>query len=212
MERDTAVLQELAKRYPDLIPCQKTILDITDRFIRCFESGSKLLVCGNGGSAADSDHIAGELMKGFKKPRKLTEAQKKVFHRLYPGEQIGEKLQGALPTVALHTHTALLTAYANDVDADMIFAQQVWGYGKQGDILLAMSTSGNSQNILNAVKTANVKGITSVGITGSAGGALKEICNICLQLPAEETYLVQEYTLPVYHGICAMVEDYFWKG
>ena len=171
-----------------------------------YEKGGKLLVCGNGGSAADSDHIVGELMKGFYKQRKLPTAEKIRF-----GEQ-GEKLQGALPAIALSQHSALSTAFLNDVDPDMVFAQQVYGYGAEDDVFLGLSTSGNSVNVISAAKVAAAKGMKVIAMTGKDGGAMRELCDVCLVVPAQMTADIQEFHLPIYHALCAMLEDYFFPG
>lgn len=171
-----------------------------------YEKGGKLLVCGNGGSAADSDHIVGELMKGFYKQRKLPAAEKIRF-----GEQ-GEKLQGALPAIALSQHSALSTAFLNDVDPDMVFAQQVYGYGAEDDVFLGLSTSGNSVNVISAAKVAAAKGMKVIAMTGKDGGAMRELCDVCLVVPAQMTADIQEFHLPIYHALCAMLEDYFFPG
>lgn len=164
----------------------------------------KLLICGNGGSSADSGHIVGELMKGFLRKRPLSQAQKEVYGAL------GEKLQQALPAIDLTAQSALMTAFANDVDPSMIFAQQVYGYGEAGDLLLAFSTSGNSPNIINAVTVASAKGMRTIGFTGDTGGSLKQQCDICICVPAMHTHQIQEYHLPIYHALCAMVEEFFF--
>ena len=206
-----SVLKELKARYPELGACESQIEQAGEEWISCFRSGGKLLLCGNGGSAADAEHIVGELMKGFQKRRPLPEDARRRLESLYPGERLAEGLQGALPAIALGAHTALGTAYSNDVSADMVFAQQVWGYGKPGDALLALSTSGNSRNVVNAVKVARAAGVRTVGIGGGTGGALKSLCDVYVLLPESETYLVQELTLPVYHALCRIAEEYFWS-
>lgn len=171
-----------------------------------YENGGKLLVCGNGGSAADSDHIVGELMKGFYKQRRLSAEEKGRF-----GEQ-GDKLQGALPAIALTQHSAFSTAFLNDVDPEMVFAQQVYGYGKEGDVFLGLSTSGNSGNVISAAKVAKAKGITVIAMTGRDGGKLKALSDVCLIAPARMTADIQELHLPIYHALCAMLEEYFFPG
>lgn len=205
------ILEQLLSRNPQLQECASQIVAAGELLISSFASGGKLLVCGNGGSAADAEHIVGELMKGFQKKRPLSKAERENLERLYPGEKLGERLQGALPAIALSAHTAFGTACVNDNGADMVFAQQVWGYGKPGDVLLALSTSGNSENVIQAVKTAHAAGIKSIAICGGTGGELGKQCSVFVMLPESETYLVQELTLPIYHALCRMAEGYFWK-
>ncbi len=197
-------LTHLIKRYPALAQMRGAIEQAYRILEECYENGSKLLVCGNGGSAADSDHIVGELMKGFYKQRMLPEEERKRF-----GEQ-GEKLQGALPAIALTQHGALSTAFLNDVDPAMVFAQQVYGYGQGGDVFLGLSTSGNSANVVLAAKVAAAKGMKVITMTGRNGGKLKELSDVCMIVPAQVTADIQEYHLPVYHTLCAMLEEHFF--
>ena len=199
-------LERLMKRYPMLAGMREEIELVFCIMKDSYEKGGKLLVCGNGGSAADSDHIVGELMKGFYKQRKLPTAEKIRF-----GAQ-GEKLQGALPAIALSQHSALSTAFLNDVDPDMVFAQQVYGYGAEDDVFLGLSTSGNSVNVISAAKVAAAKGMKVIAMTGKDGGAMRELCDVCLIVPAQMTADIQEFHLPIYHALCAMLEDYFFPG
>lgn len=175
--------------------------------LTCCQNGGKVLVCGNGGSAADSEHIVGELMKGFKLKRELTEAEVGLFASQTDGILLAKKLQRAIPAISLVSHSALMTAVGNDNDYDMVFAQQVYGYGVQGDALIAMTTSGNSANVVNAAKTAKALGMKVIGITGSKESNLSACSDICLKMPSTETYRIQEYTLPIYHALCAMLEE-----
>ena len=197
-------LTHLIERYPALAQMRGAIEQAYRLLEECYEKGGKLLVCGNGGSAADSDHIVGELMKGFYKQRMLPEEERKRF-----GEQ-GEKLQGALPAIALTQHGALSTAFLNDVDPAMVFAQQVYGYGQGGDVFLGLSTSGNSANVVLAAKVAAAKGMKVITMTGRNGGKLKELSDVCMIVPAQVTADIQEYHLPVYHTLCAMLEEHFF--
>lgn len=199
-------LVHLTERYPALAQIRGAIEQAYGVIERCYENGGKLLVCGNGGSAADSDHIVGELMKGFYKQRTLSAEEKERF-----GEQ-GEKLQGALPAIALTQHGALSTAFLNDVDPEMVFAQQVYGYGREGDVFLGLSTSGNSANVILAAKVAAAKGLKVITMTGRNGGKLKDLSDVCLIVPAQVTADIQEYHLPVYHTLCAMLEEHFFPG
>jgi D-sedoheptulose 7-phosphate isomerase len=204
MEERMDHLTHLIERYPALAQMRGAIEQAYRLLEECYEKGGKLLVCGNGGSAADSDHIVGELMKGFYKQRMLPTEERKRF-----GEQ-GEKLQGALPAIALTQHGALSTAFLNDVDPAMVFAQQVYGYGQGGDVFLGLSTSGNSANVVLAAKVAAAKGMKVITMTGRNGGKLKELSDVCMIVPAQVTADIQEYHLPVYHTLCAMLEEHFF--
>lgn len=199
-------LARLIERYQVLATMEDEIKQAFEIIKDSYEEGGKLLVCGNGGSAADSDHIVGELMKGFYKQRKLLAEEKIRF-----GEQ-GDKLQGALPAIALTQHSALSTAFLNDVDPEMVFAQQVYGYGRAGDVFWGLSTSGNSVNVISAAKVAATKGMKVIAMTGEDGGRLKECSDVCLNVPAQMTADVQELHLPVYHALCAMLEEHFFAG
>lgn len=200
----------LAERYPVLRASEKEIMEAYDKMEKCFAQGGKLLLCGNGGSSADTQHIVGELMKEFKLHRQLPEEFVEECQRLYPGERLEEKLQGALPAIALGSNQVLTSAYANDVSPEMIYAQEVFGYGRRGDVLLGLSTSGNSENVINAVKVGKAVGLCCIGLGGQDGGRLRKLCDVYVALPEQETYLVQELTLPVYHAWCSMLECAFW--
>lgn len=206
------MVKELVERYPALSVCVGDIQAAIDSLISCYQQGHKLLLCGNGGSCADCLHIVGELMKGFLKKRPLSDSQKELLLSRQP-ELAGylDKLQNALPAIALCEESALNTAFCNDVDPQLQFAQQVLGYGREGDILLAISTSGNAQNVALAARTAKALGLRVVGLTGAKGGTLSQIADICIRVPETETYRVQELHLPVYHAICAAVEAAFYE-
>lgn len=205
-------LEDLICHYPVLEPVKQQISQSYQLLKECYETGHKLLIAGNGGSAADSEHIVGELMKGFKKTRKLPEpmAEKLKEADLEAGEILAGKLQGALPAIALTGHPALSTAFLNDVDGAMVYAQQVYGYGTEGDVLLAISTSGNAQNIHYACVTARAKGLKIIGLTGKDGGKLKNDADIAIMVPETETFKIQELHLPVYHALCLMLEECFF--
>jgi len=205
-------LTELLERYPQLIPVKENIGRAADCLINSYRNGGKVLVCGNGGSSSDSDHIVGELMKGFEQKRNLVEKVKKeLFHKGGErGKYLAEKLQQGLPAISLSAHSGLISAIANDTDADLIFAQQVIGYGNEGDILLALSTSGNSQNILDAIITAKAKGLTVIGLTGETGGKMSSLCDVLINVPGKSTAQVQELHLPVYHVLCQILETTFF--
>ena len=206
-------LLTVLERYPALASCKDALWASVEAIIACYEKGGKLLVCGNGGSASDSQHIVGELMKAFVLPRKLNPTIQKSLRDTCPGsaDTLIAHLQGALPAISLVSETALSTAYANDVAPELCFAQQVLGYGNPGDILWGISTSGNSANVLYAAQVAKAKGLTVIGMTGQGGGKLKEWSDICIAAPSAETYQIQEYHLPLYHAICLAVEAHFFS-
>ncbi len=204
----------LVNRYPVL---ESTRQDIKNAYIvleECYKSKGKLLVAGNGGSTADAEHIVGELMKGFKLARKLDSSmqQKLIEQDEKLGQVLADNLQGALPAIALDGHPALTTAYMNDCEPLLCFAQQVNGYGNKEDVFVGISTSGNSKNILYAAVTAKAKGMKVVGLTGEKESKLSEIADVCIRVPQTETYMVQELHLPVYHCLCLMLEDRFFGG
>ena len=197
----------LAERYPSLESTRNDIVAAYLLLEESYKNGGKLLVAGNGGSAADAEHIVGELMKGFKLPRK-PEADFEENQEL--GSVLAENLQGALPAIALDGHPALSTAYMNDCEPLLCFAQQVNGYGKSGDVFLGISTSGNSKNVLFAATTAHAKGMKVIGLTGAKDSKLKDMSDVCIKAPQTETYMIQELHLPIYHCLCLMLEDKFF--
>lgn len=203
----------LIKRYPDLEICRKSIVESYQIMEDSYMNGGKLLVAGNGGSAADAEHIVGELMKGFKMPRKTSAeyaaALKNASAEL--GDVLSENLQGALPAIALDGHFALSTAYMNDCEPLLCFAQQVNGYGTEKDVFLGISTSGNSKNVLYAAAVARAKGMKVIGLTGAKDSKLSEYADACVKVPNTETYMIQELHLPVYHCWCLMLEDRFFS-
>lgn len=205
-------LHELLERYPVLQSCKGDIIKAYEILQETYEAGGKVLVAGNGGSCADADHIVGELMKGFCLERRIpvgfAEKMKAVDAEI--GEYLEEKLQGALPTMALHTQAALSTAYLNDVDGKSILAQALYGYGMKDDCFLAISTSGNSKNVLCAAVVAKAKGMKVIGLAGRDGGRLKAVSDVCIVVAEDETFKIQELHLPIYHCICLMLEDYFF--
>ena len=205
-------LEELITRYPQLVSLKEEIGKAVSSLITCYEQGGKVLLCGNGGSCSDSDHIVGELMKGFERKRRVGEAFSSRLTE-YAGERgayLAEKLQQGLPAISLTAHSALITAVANDTDADLIFAQQVIGYGKPGDVIIGISSSGNSQNVIDALITAKAKDMVVIGLTGETGGKMKPFCDILINVPGRRTAFVQELHLPVYHVLCLMVENHFF--
>lgn len=205
-------LDELIKRYPILEPCKEAIFNSYEIMSESFKMGRKLLIAGNGGSAADAEHIVGELMKGFRLPRKIDMNLIKKLKDIdsIMGVELSDRLQKTIPAISLCNHNSLNTAILNDIDGKMCFAQQVYGYGVAGDILLAISTSGNSENILYAAITAKALGLTVIGMTGNGGGKLSAIADLTIAVEEKETYKVQELHMPIYHCVCMMLErDFF---
>ncbi len=205
------LIKDLIKRYPDLASTEGDMTDAIEALINCYENGGKVLVCGNGGSASDALHIVGELMKDFYFPRPLTDEEKNAIMAAGDnGEYITQNLQRALPCVALVGSAALESAYANDRAPDLCFAQQVFGLGQINDVLIGISTSGNSKNVLYAAEVAKAKGMTVIGMTGMTGGKMADVCDICLKAPETETYKIQERHLPMYHTVCLALENEFF--
>lgn len=211
-EKQQEIFEELFLRYPVLETNREEIRKVYEILETCYKNGRKLLVAGNGGSCADAEHIVGELMKGFKKSRPLSEELK---HRLMMenaehGAALACNLEGSLRAIALDGHPGLSTAFANDKNADMVFAQQVCGYGDKGDVFLGISTSGNSKNVDYAVTVAKAKGLTVVGLTGKDGGLLGKRADAAIIVPEMETFKIQELHLPIYHALCLMLEEAFF--
>lgn len=205
-------LENLIVRYPQLAVCREDIAKAYELLGTAYTNGRKLLVSGNGGSASDSEHIVGELMKEFKLKRKVYREQAEEMCKISPdlGKVLAENLQGALPAISLTGHSSLTTAFMNDSEPELIFAQQVNGYGKQGDIYLGISTSGNSRNVLYAAVTAKAKGLKVIGLTGQRENRLMQYADVCIRVPETETYKIQELHLPVYHCLCMMLEEKFF--
>lgn len=210
--KDTFFLEDLVRHYEELRGERESILKAYELLRDSFAAGGKLLTAGNGGSCSDAEHIVGELMKGFAEKRPLTGRTADALISADPvrGAELAAKLQRALPAIALTGHGALSTAFANDVDPRLVYAQQVMGYGVKGDVFLGISTSGNAENVLYAAVAAKAKKMKVIGLTGRSGGALKELCDIVICVPGQETYKVQELHLPVYHALCLMLEGYFF--
>ena len=211
MKQETKeILHELTVRYPVLAPFAKDVESVYEILQTCFEKGNTLYICGNGGSAADSEHIAGELLKSFKKCRPLPEKLTKALAEYEDGDALIAGLEGGLPVVSLCGHFAFSTAYLNDKDPAFIFAQQVNAYGEKGDVLLTLSTSGNSKNCVYAAMVAKAVEMGTVALVGGNGGKLKTLADVTVVAPEKETYKVQEYHLPIYHCLCAMLEEEFF--
>jgi D-sedoheptulose 7-phosphate isomerase len=204
--------QDFFAQYPQLSVCSSDIAEAFEAICNCYRTGGKLLVCGNGGSASDAEHIVGELMNKFAFRRPAPEQMRERLHETGAknADYLFSKLEQGLAAISLVSQTSLMTAIINDVGVDMVFAQQVYGYGKAGDILLALSTSGNSPNVVNAVTVARAIGMSTIGFTGENGGVMKELCHITIRVPEKITCKIQQLHLPVYHLLCAMVEDEFF--
>lgn len=195
-------MEELLRRYPNLAVCCESIKTAVDMMIDAYKNGGKVLICGNGGSAADSEHIVGELMKGFLLKRSVTDDR-------IP-EKFRNNLQGALPAISLPSQCAILSAFVNDVDPEMMYAQLVYGYAEEKDLVVGISTSGNSKNVVNAVEVAKCVGAKTISMTGKKESKLSEISDITIRVPEIETYKIQELHLPVYHYICSETEKFFF--
>lgn len=202
----------LMERYPKLEAVRQEIIDAYLLMEESYRNGGKLLIAGNGGSAADSEHIAGELMKRFKILRPVSKEYAEKLKEVDPerGAELARNLECSLMAIPLVAHEALTTAYINDVDGLGVFAQQLFGYGRKGDVFLGISTSGNSKNIMNATVVARASEIKVVGLTGAKGGALAKVADVAVKAPETETYMIQELHLPIYHCWCLMLEDYFF--
>ena len=211
-ENQQRIFEELMERYPRLEAVRQPLLDAYQVMEDCFAPGGKLLIAGNGGSCADAEHIVGELMKGFVKPRKLSEEMQERLKAADAGHgaKLAECLQGGLPAIALTGHPGLSTAFANDVDGEMSYAQQLMGYGVEGDVFLGISTSGNSKNVDYAVTAAKAKGMKVIGLTGKDGGRLGTRADAAVIVPEQETFKIQELHLPIYHAWCLMLEERFF--
>ena len=213
-----AAVDTLIARYPALEGCGTDIRAAITALCECYRAGGKLIVCGNGGSASDAEHIVGELMKGFLLPRHLDEAMLDKLHAVCDAKDpravdyFMQNLQGALPAISLPSQLAISTAFSNDQAPDLTFAQQVLGLGKEGDVLLGITTSGNSKNVIYTFEIAKALGLTTVALTGTPGGrvAADDLADIVIKAPASETYVIQEYHLPIYHALCIAAEEEFF--
>jgi D-sedoheptulose 7-phosphate isomerase len=195
-------------RHEDLKPLQEKILQAGNVLMEAFRQGNQVLLCGNGGSCADCDHIAGEFLKGFLLKRPVHAELKEALAQYgESGVALGMKLQQGLPAISLTAHAGAISAFSNDVDPEMVYAQQVLAYGKPGDVLIGISTSGNAKNVLGAARAAKVRGAAVIGLTGMKESKLSAVADVCIRVPDTETYRIQEYHLPVYHWLCALVEE-----
>ena len=206
-------LEELTSRYPVLEAVKGQVLAAYEILRDCYAGGGKVLIAGNGGSCEDSEHIVGELMKGFVKRRPVSGEFAAALREADAnrGEELASCLQGGLPAIALTGHAGLSTAFLNDVNGKMIYAQQLYGYGKKGDVFIGISTSGNAENVMYAVAVAKASGIRTIGLTGKNGGKMAEACDCAIVVPADETFKIQELHLPIYHALCLMLEEHFYE-
>ena len=205
------IKEDLFERYPSLRGIESMFIAAYDILNNSIASGGKILICGNGGSAADAEHFVGELMKGFHLKRKLQPKDIENMQKSAQDEKLICSLQKAIPAISLSSQLGLITAISNDISDDMIYAQQVYGYANSSnDVLIGLSTSGNSNNVLNAIKVANMLGLKSICITGKSNNLLSQLATICIRVPSTETYMIQEMTIPIYHALCAMLEFYFF--
>ena len=206
------ILTDLLNRYSELQPLKEQVAEAAEIIIETYKNGGKILVCGNGGSCSDADHIVGELMKSFEGRRPLAKELQNELISLSPetGKMLAEKLQQGLPAISLTVHQSLITAIANDISGEVIYAQQVVGWGNKGDVLIGLSTSGNSQNVIDAMIVARAKGLKTIGMTGETGGKMREWSDVLINVPQRRTAYVQELHLPVYHALCMIVEIEFF--
>lgn len=211
-KRVITCLDELIRRYPELESVKSSIIDAYRIIVESYNQDGKLLIAGNGGSAADAEHIVGELMKSFRISRKIPKELENELCNIDAtrGKELAENLERGLMAIPLVTHEALSTAYINDVNGKDVFAQQLYGYGRKGDVFLGISTSGNSENVLLAAITAKALGIKVIALTGARGGRLADIADITINAPEIETYKIQELHLPIYHCLCMMLEEYYF--
>jgi D-sedoheptulose 7-phosphate isomerase len=205
-------LQQLIERYPRLSPVRPSIARAYEIMAECFSRQGKLLVAGNGGSAADAQHITGELMKGFKKKRPVTDefAERLRDINTEAADYLAKNIQRGLPAIALSSHVSLATAVINDIGGDIVYAQEVSGYGNSGDVFLGISTSGNAKNVLYAMISAKAKDLSTIALSGGTGGAMVDYADAAIIVPETETYKVQELHLPIYHTLCLMLEERFF--
>lgn len=206
-----AMVQRYCEKYLFMKKIEDEIVKSVHILENCYSQGGQVLICGNGGSCADADHIVGEMVKGFKLRRPLEKELFEAFQRNPETAELGTKLQGSLPAINLCAHTALVTAVLNDIGGEYIFAQQVAGYGRRGDVLIGISTSGNSDDVLKAINTAKVKGLKTIGMTGGNGGKMASLCDVVLRAESNIVEDIQDMHSSIYHALCAAVERCFWE-
>jgi len=211
--KNDEIISLLCAEYPSLNSLKEDLARAAEMIIDCYEKGGKLLLCGNGGSSADADHLAAELMKSFETKRTLDSSLKKRLSEISVsrGDYLGEKLEHALPAISLGSNAALTSAISNDTGPALVFAQQIVGLGNEGDVLVAISTSGNSSNVVDACITAKALNLNIIGLTGESGGKMKEFCDVVLNVPEKKTARVQELHLPVMHALCRITENHFYN-
>lgn len=214
LKKEDSFLDELIERYPVLTSCRNEIWSVYEIVKSAFLNGNKLLICGNGGSSADSQHIVGELLKSFGIERHILPSDREKLESLYgkDGIEMAMKIERGLPAISLDSIPIISSAFANDVGAEYVYAQILYNYGERGDVLLTISTSGNSKNVINAAKLSKIMGIKVVGLTGENGGELNKLCDELIHAPGNKTFLVQDYHVPIYHTLCLMLENYFFYG
>ncbi len=207
-------LQQLVAKHPGLQDCIEDVRRAVELLCDCYRAGGKALFCGNGGSASDCEHLVGELMKGYLLPRPVPAEVRRRLEAAIPeqSDYLASRLQGALPAISLVSHSSLITAIANDTAPDMIFAQQVYGYGQAGDVVVGISTSGNSTNVLQALRVGRALGLRTLGFTGGSGGSMKALCDVAVCVPRQATAEIQEGHLAIYHALCAIVEETFFSA
>jgi len=212
-KRTQAILNELMSRYPVLEPNGPDLLKALSILLECHANGNKILICGNGGSAADSEHISGELVKGFMLRRHISEGDAEVFNKLgEDGICLTESLQQGIRAIPLPSYAAGMTAYINDMEPNLVYAQLTYALGMKGDVLLPISTSGNSKNTYFATLVAKTKGMKTIALSGKTGGKLNDICDVCIKVPEDETFKIQELHLPVYHFLCSALESELFEA
>ena len=213
MREDLGNLELLLQRYPDLLPCREAIVDAYHILAHCYDRGGCVFTCGNGGSAADAEHMVGELLKGFVRKRALSVEDCEALRAqdAQEGAYLAERLQYGLRAVCLMSQLAINTAVSNDQGGDLGPAQQLFSLGQPGDVLVAFSTSGNAKNVAYACQVARHRGLKVIELSGSGGGRLAELAEVCIKAPASETYVVQEYHLPLYHCLCIMIEARYFS-
>ncbi len=202
-------MKELFQRYPALASCEESLNAALSTMEKTYRDGGTILLCGNGGSCADCDHIVGELMKGFLSLRPMDDATKHALTERCPGDgaKMAERLQRGIPAISLAAHAGVMTAFSNDVDPDLVYAQLVYAFARPHDLVMGISTSGNSKNVVAALKMAAAMGLSTVGLTGGKDCAMDQICDVTVKAPETETFKVQEYHLPIYHYLCAALEE-----
>lgn len=211
---NNSFIRMLIERSPEFAHLESPLIQCTEMLERCVRSGGKILTCGNGGSAADAEHIVGELMKGFLLPRELQPQKRIALEEMHSdiGVELAMHLQQAIPAISLVAGVSLTTAFANDVSAEYVFAQQVFGLAKEGDVLWGITTSGNSRNIIHAFRVARALKVKTLGFTGGCGGGVAALCDIEIRAPHTSTPIIQEMHLPLYHTVCAELEAQLFKN